>query len=433
MGSVIMSALQIDHVMEKSNCRNALIISSLVLLLMLPALIVSTSAFSIGTSTNLSNDSFNATYPNIQNVGSNVYAAWSEGSHGVLFRESLDGGQTWSTPVSLATRQTSFPEVTATGSDVYVVWTVNGSLSVAISVNNGSSFTTKTVSGTVTGCQTPATASYGSDVYVTADCSGHSYITSSSNSGSTWTTLTEYASGPEPEVAAYGHDAYAVSDTSTRGKGAVYYTNNDGLTWSSAGAISGAEKWVSAYGSSAVVASETKGTASVVEVISTTNAGKTWTSSFTLSASIPDSWAPMTGIFGNTQYVAWRSHPGSSSSQEYVSVSTDAGKNWSSPITIGIARHDNSWPVTVATVSSTAFIAWYEKTGTSSSSLWQAVAVEGTNNGTTWSSPIVLGHSLPESDVATEAISTNGTQMFAVWTNTTVSGNTQVYYATASA
>ena len=151
-----------------------------------------------------------------------------------------------------------------------------------------------------------------------------------------------------------------------------------------------------------------------------------------LSSTAPDSWAPMTGISGNTEYVAWRSNPGSSTSQEYVSVSLNAGSTWSAPTAIGIAGHDNSWPVTVPAYGSTAFIAWYVRTGTSSSTPWEAVVVETTNSGSSWSSPVILGGSLAESDIATAAISANAGTVFAVWTDTTSSGNTQVYFTTGS-
>ena len=72
---------------------------------------------------NLSNDTFNATDPNVQNVGNNVYAVWTEASHGIWFRVSVDGGQAWSSEIRLSPTgegTPGFPLMTAVGTDVYV-------------------------------------------------------------------------------------------------------------------------------------------------------------------------------------------------------------------------------------------------------------------------------------------------------------------------
>ncbi len=312
-------------------------------------------------------------------------------------------------------------------------WSQKGSIYFAGSTNSGTSFLSAiVVSGTIASSQTPVVAAYGNDVYVAFDGGGHSYVTASSNNGVTWTAPFEYSTGPEPQIAAWGTNAYAVADASSRGSNFVSVTNNNGQTWTKSGTTGGSEAWVSTYGANVVVAWETKGTASLVKVITSTNSGKTFSKPVELSSTAPDSWAPMTGISGNTEYVAWRSNPGSSTSQEYVSVSLNAGSTWSAPTAIGIAGHDNSWPVTVPAYGSTAFIAWYVRTGTSSSAPWEAVVVETTNSGSSWSSPVILGGSLAESDIATAAISANAGTVFAVWTDTTSSGNTQVYFTTGS-
>ena len=136
-----------------------------------------------------------------------------------------------------------------------------------------------------------------------------------------------------------------------------------------------------------------------------------------------DAWAPMTGISGNTEYVAYRTNPGSANSQEYAAVSLNAGKTWSARWSIGSPGATIHWPVTVPTDGSTAFIAWYMTTGhqcvRSLGSSWRSRRLPA---GRGWSAPVVLGGSLGESDVATQAISSNGGVLFAVWVNT-VSGN----------
>ena len=220
---------------------------------------------------NLSNDTFNATDPNVQNVGNNVYAVWTEASHGIWFRVSVDGGQAWSSEIRLSPTgegTPGFPLMTAVGTDVYVAWSQKGSIYFAGSTNSGTSFLSAiVVSGTIASSQTPVVAAYGNDVYVAFDGGGHSYVTASSNNGVTWTAPFEYSTGPEPQIAAWGTNAYAVADASSRGSNFVSVTNNNGQTWTKSGTTGGSEAWVSTYGANVVVAWETKGTASLVKVI----------------------------------------------------------------------------------------------------------------------------------------------------------------------
>ena len=413
-----------------------------VLFSVMPALFASVSALTVTTSVNLSNNTSNASYPNVQNVGNNVYVAWSQGSQGIWFRMSSNGGSSFGTAIRISSSggTTQFPLIVALGADVYVTWaqTLSGVLQIyfAASTTSGASFgTAKVVDNTPTvGDITPVLAAAGNDVYVAYDCNGSSCVVSSTNNGGTFGTPFKFATGPEPQLAASGTDAYAVADSFSRTAMPVAVTQNNGVSWKilkiSGG--SGSEPWISASGSNVLVAWETKGTTSIVGYATSTNSGTSFSSAATLSKTTPDAWAPMTGISGNTEYIAYRTNPGSSASQEYAAVSTNSGKTFSTPVAIGIAGHDNSWPVTIPTSGSTAFVAWYVRTGSSSSSPWEAVAVETTNSGSSWSSPVVLGSSLGESDVATQAISANGGTLFAVWTNTVSGGNDQVFFTTGS-
>jgi hypothetical protein len=146
------------------------------------------------------------------------------------------------------------------------------------------------------------------------------------------------------------------------------------------------------------------------------DSGTTW-SVLNVSQSISDSWAPMTAISGTTLYVAWRSHPGSSSSQEYISVNT-AG-TWSTPKAIGVSGHDNEWPFTIVAGGSDASVVWAYATGSGTSGTWDEVAASTTNNGGSWTAPVVLGTTVPENDIATGAAAMSGTTPYFVWQTST--------------
>src|ERR1700730_8931000 len=71
---------------------------------LLPA-VLATASYAAGppvfsTPINLSNNSAKAIDPNVQNVGSKVFVTWTEGSGGIKFRNSSNGGVTWSPPIT---------------------------------------------------------------------------------------------------------------------------------------------------------------------------------------------------------------------------------------------------------------------------------------------------------------------------------------------
>jgi len=74
---------------------------------------------------NISNSVSAATFPDVWNVGSNVYVVWTEGSHGIYFTSSSNNGSSFSTPMKISTGsgQTQYPLISVNGTDVYVVWT----------------------------------------------------------------------------------------------------------------------------------------------------------------------------------------------------------------------------------------------------------------------------------------------------------------------
>lgn len=394
---------------------------------------------------NLSNDNGKAQEPNIQNSGSNVYVAWTEGNKGILFRSSPDNGTTWNPPLSSsATRlspkggTTQYPLMTVFGPDVFVVWSQSsGSGSslqvyIAASTNYGATFSPAVLVDPSPGTTqiTPVVAAYGSDVYVAWTANGASVVAASTNNGASFGPAFQYSFQHEPQLAASGSYAYAVADG-----GALYISSNNGATWHQVfiAGCCGAEPWIQASGSNVIVAWETKGSSSQVYVASSQNDGMTWTNPTVLSSQEPDSWAPMVGIQGNTMIVAWRTNPGGSLSEEYVASSTNGGVTWGNAIAIGIDHNDNEWPFTVSISDGNTFIMWSEKTNTiTSSSDWQTLVAYSSDNGTTWTSPISLTNSQasgahPEQDIATGAISSFGTQAFSVWEDN--ASTPQIYFS----
>src|SRR5579862_1298746 len=231
------------------------------------ALILMSSSFSFAAfaatptfspAINLSHDTGSAKDATVSNNGQNVYVAWTEGSKGIFFRESSNGGVTWVPPVTIAAKKLSpaggvaaFPVMftqfqSVNSGDVYVTWaqTVtqsNGSkvlqVFVAASTNNGVSFTTTQLSHNSTNSQnTPAIGADGSNVYVAwfsaknATARGSIYLSHSSNNGATWSKAADVinpSSAGEAEIVASGSNVYLIAD-------GIDFTesHNSGATWS---------------------------------------------------------------------------------------------------------------------------------------------------------------------------------------------------------
>src|ERR1700730_9124365 len=118
--------------------------SILVLSIFLIPAVLATTSYAVSppvfsTPLNLSNDSGRAIDFHVQNVGSKVFVTWTEGAGGIKFRNSSNGGVTWSPPITNPAIKISgsggvaqYPLMSVNGSNVYVVWsqTVNKFLQV---------------------------------------------------------------------------------------------------------------------------------------------------------------------------------------------------------------------------------------------------------------------------------------------------------------
>jgi len=139
----------------------------------------------------------------------------------------------------------------------------------------------------------------------------------------------------------------------------------------------------------------------------------------------------MLGISGSNSIVAYRTFPGGTKSQEYVSVSTNSGASWGAPTTIGIANRLNQWPFDVAVSGSSVYIMWSEKANTENND-WQTLVSSSSDSGASWSSPTSLSTTSvsgaqPEQDIATGSISNSGGVAFAAWENNATT--TQIYFS----
>jgi len=386
---------------------------------------------------NISNDAGTAQFPNIANVGSSVYAAWTEQSRGIYFSVSSNDGVSWSpgAKLSLSGGTAAYPLLSAIGSDVYVVWSQNTASGKPMQVyfsassDSGAHFSTPIIidNTPTTSSLTPVIAASGTNVAVGWIASTHSYVRTSTNNGGSWGSVLSLSSNHEPQVAISGNNVYAISD------GLRFAVSHDaGSTWVIKSVGGGSEPWIAASGSNVYAAWETKGTASKVSVLVSNNNGNTFTTKV-LTTTLPDSWNPMVAAFGSKAYIAIQEYPGVSKANIWIYVSTNNGGSWNAPVSLSGSGSVLSYPFNVATSDGTnVFVMWGQQV---SSTNWVSRVSYSGDGGNTWTSAPGInvsnnpsGAAATNNDIATGALTSDGSHGLAVWQY--VSGTTsQIYFS----
>jgi hypothetical protein len=406
----------------------------------------------------LSGSATNAKEPAVSTSsnGQYVYVAWTQGSQGIYFTVSSNGGSTWSSPLKISTTRGSaqFP-VMITGDgyesvnqgDVYVSWaqTVSQALQifVASSTDNGvpGSWTVKQVS--TAGGITPALAAAGSDVYVTwnqnSACpvtslnplnettglgeSACVYVDSSTNNGTTWSAPVELnpSTGGEAQVVASGNYAYVVADLQ-------YFSsyNVTNSTWD------------------ANTTSPTGWSTPIQYYYYYTYDPSSPSTSCPLSLTLPpgcllsygrEPWVAASGL---DVYLTWEAVNLSSTTglySDYGITSTDGGLNWypgtcnsvtcpgseltDLPPTINNASQQvpfsvskqapDTWEPENVALNSTAFLTFHSLQG-------QGVFVTSTtNNGSSWSKPVQVNAGMKGTSAFGHIFTSDGTNVWVMW------------------
>ncbi|MDA4111374.1 MAG: glycoside hydrolase [Thaumarchaeota archaeon] len=428
-----------------------------------------------GSAINLSNDLGIAKDAAISNNGQNVYVAWTEGSKGILFRMSPDGGATWVPPTSKPALKlgpnggvaqfpvmfTQFQNVSK--GDVYVTWAqtvtqLNGSkilqIFVAASTNNGTSFTRTLLSHNSTHSQiTPAIAASGNDVYVawfsgnTATLNGSDYVTSSKDNGATWGAPVDVVPserGGEVQIVASGSNAYFVGD-------GIFFsaTYNNGNSWThsyqlyvapprtSTSFYYGREPWIAANGSNVYVTWEANSTMAGIsyhdQSETSIDGGLTWGAIQNVTDPLKDNWEPENAAYGSNVFLTFHSLKNQGI---YVTSATGVSSNtptWGATTLLSPTGLKSSFGHIFTSDGVNVFVMWGQQIS-SGSSTWNAYVSYSADSGSSWSSsPIdisnnAVGVAAGNNDVTLFGLSSNGAHCFAAWTYTNA-GLSQIYFA----
>lgn len=379
----------------------------------------------------LSGSATNAKEPTISTSanGQYLYVAWTEGSGGIYFISSSNGGSSWSTPLKISNKGgTAQYPVMITGDgyqspnsgDVYVAWaqTVSGTLQpfAAVSTNNGASFTTTQLS--TGGGITPVMAASGSDVYVswyqTTACpvtalnpvvngttEGCIYVDSSSNNGASWSSPVELNPSVrgESQIVASGSYAYLVAD------GTYFSSYGLGGTWKGSGTTStGWTAPLQVYG--------------FYTIGSTTSFGR----------------EPWIAGSGEDVYITFNAIDLSTTDtyRIYGLTSTNGGATWYSGISTSSSNELTSFPPVITTtaeqqkflMSGTVSDDWEPEnvaSGTNAFMTFHSLSNQGiyltatTNGGSSWSTPVEVPSQAKGTSAYAHIFTSDGTNYWVLW------------------
>jgi hypothetical protein len=190
------------------------------------------SGESFGENFNLSNNQGFSEHPQISSTGNSVYVVWADDSNGnrqIIFRKSIDNGDSFSKGIELSDLESQVSEsaeVSSFGDSVYVVWlekVANETHRVMLRSSNdrGTTFgEPQILSENAMDYTHPKVSSFGENVYVSwnvdeapAVDSGVYFVSSSDNAG-TFGNVTKLNRDKtdfgEPQIASYGNSVYVI-------------------------------------------------------------------------------------------------------------------------------------------------------------------------------------------------------------------------------
>jgi hypothetical protein len=217
--------------------------------------------------TKLSADGTRGSRPSMAASGNQLHVVFTQSNDGgstarVMYRQSLNGGTTWSSPIPLSQTgmETGFPSVAYSRGNVVVAWTngTTGKVGVRVSGDGGVTFNPRSEPATSTNrpflpgddkIEAWATVAVSDGVINLAYYTSHDTLKlkRSGNNGGSWTTavtIANNANGTQPSLAKNGTRlliGYTAEVDGGPDRYAAYRrSDNRGQSWSSPTALSGA-------------------------------------------------------------------------------------------------------------------------------------------------------------------------------------------------
>jgi len=362
---------------------------------------------------------------------------------------SFAAAPVFSAPINLSNdaNQAVNPNVINVGKHVYVAWSESSrGILFRESPNGGVTWVPPTSSAALrlspSGgvANTPLISANGTNVYVvwaqTVSSISQIFFAASKNNGQTFGTaiqLTTDTSGSDtPVVASWGSSVYVGYDNISTRESYVLSSTNAGASWTkSTGYGAFHEPQLAAWKSNAYAVSN-QGLAT------SHNKGSSWTNETIppfggqvppVPTTMSESWI---AAWGTNVYVAYETKGPCSTSGCMVNytISHNSGNTWSTETELSTTL-PNSWAPMLAAHGSSAWIATHTYPGGAAS---QVYVYTSKNSGTTWGAPVDLSGMNGDTSFPFTVATSDGTHVFVAWADqTSTSTNTWVFLVSYSA
>lgn len=345
--------------------------------------------FADNKSTQISNSSNDSIAPSIATDGINIYIAWTDQSRSgpseIFFSKSTDGGNTFSAPQNIGTKQgTSIaPFVATDGMNIFVTWTDSQPKSRDImfskSTDGGETFSVpQKISSDSSDSVASKIVVHGNNIFLiwfsitwSGDFSKNMeiYFSKSTDGGETFSVPQNISNNEEfsqsPSIATNGSDVFVTWSNDHMGKTTIFFSKS-------------------------------------------TDGGETFSSPKNISDNTGYSSGPFITSNGANVFVAWFYHVEGKNPDILFSKSIDGGETFSVPQNISNTSGYSVTPV-IATNGSNIFITWTDSQPKSSLILFS----KSTDGGLTFSSPENISGNTGFS--SSQSIATDGINIFNAW------------------
>jgi len=372
-----------------------------------------------------------ASAPRLAVSGSTVIAVWAADNccYGIIqTARSVDGGETWSSPVDLSVTGANAlgPRVTISGTTAVAIWTRDRSVQTSYSSDGGASWSVPSLRSTYA-------AAYGIEsngnttVAVWRSESGAEVrVAQSIDGGATWgasaNVRTLGSAVDQIDLDMSGNDVIVVwrntflSNITIQGARSL----DGGATWSSQIGLSAAGGAASqpsvsvSSGSAIVVWKRNNGSNDIAQMRHTADAGVTWAQPIDLSPTGVNADNPHASLMGSNAVGVWENQ-GSGIVVQSV-VSTDSGATWGSVSNVS-DEASAVYPQAVASDGNAAVI-WASQTRRAT----RVASIPLSDPGLTWSPSASLQGSSGQATPSSLASSANGTVISYAVVNSGTSG-----------
>ncbi len=384
---------------------------------------------------NISQVSADAELPHILVSGDGVFVMWtqvSQGKSNVFFSKSVDGGNTFGSPINLSmstTGQSSNPQFVEQANHIYVVWqsSLSGTSTILMtkSTDGGTSFEKPVqISDPSQLSAFPQIASSGNHTYSSwieksSDNSTNIIFAKSDDQansfGAPLHVTHNIGNSGIPKLSAYGDQVYLVWEDNSKGDYEVFLckSSDAGASFhvpidisTTTGQSGTPEVAVSGNNVYAVWMDNTSGNYDILFTKSV-DGGNTFAKPVDISNLKGDSGYPQFAVWQNNLYVTWTQTMSGINYDVFFAKSSDNGNTFDAPINLSNNFGPSGWPKIAS--DGNIYVSWVDSTP----GKFDILITKSTDGGATFENATNLSHSKSESYENDMAVLNNAVYM--VW------------------